>query len=74
MNPNILSLCLVCLLIAQEIHHYLTTQKLINKVMSGSFQEYKQAEAFGKPRAVKTPSPESPGAQEDLGVLNQIVS
>ena len=71
MSHDWLSIVLVGILVLQEIHHYIVTQKLINKIMAGNYQAYLAAQTIGKPREVKERPDDS--AQEDLGILSAVV-
>lgn len=57
------------LIIFQQIYWSIVVHRLVNKLMSRSFFEYKQAEqAFTeKPKRIQEPEPE-----EDIGVLSEI--
>jgi len=58
---------LLCILVWQQIFWARQVQDLIDKLMSKSFAEYKQAKAPKEPRAPKAPVFEAP---EDMGSIS----
>lgn len=62
-----LELALIAIIAAQQAFYMLQVHRLLDKAMSNSYYEYKQAATLGKPVEVKVPTNEPP--DEDLGRL-----
>jgi hypothetical protein len=61
---------LAALLLITNTLWAINTHRLINKIMSRSFYEYKEALDFKK----EEPKKKDPGPFEDLGALDEIMS
>lgn len=65
-------LALVGLLVFQQVFFMRQVQKMIDKIMSRNFVEYKQMETPPLPRAAQPPMPFH--EREDFGVLNEFIN
>lgn len=58
------------LLVFREIYWARVTNKLIDKLMSRNYHEYKQAESQGEPERARPPVDEGP-IDSDIGIMQE---